>query len=312
MIQNVAVLIGMLVLSMVCQSPARGDNLPDRGLERFVVQSEQSGVGYEVVLARSAITGDSDKPLPLLVVLDGFLLGMTAIETARLLTSAGEIEPIVIATISADGPFALRTARRGPDFSADVEDFRSQSSIKGILPQLDAAGVKPEQAFGHSDGYRTLLSKILLPEITRRVAVDGDHQALFGHSAAGAFVLEALLVGDLPFQTYIAGEPGTFMLFGTESALLKQAAQHPSLPGQRLLYADSSDTMSSSSKHLFESEELLKSMRKDLGLQVEARRYEGETHTTMIPLFIKDSLLALYGTGQTYSKSFAQRMGIDD
>ena len=98
-------------------------------------------------------------------------------------------------------------------------------------------------------------------------------------------------------------------LFGTEQALLSKAGANESLPARRLLFADSSDTMSSSTKHLFESEELLRAIEEDLGLSVQTRRYEGETHTTMIPSFIKDGLMYLYATGHTYSESYEKRMG---
>ena len=134
--------------------------------------------------------------------------------------------------------------------------------------------------------------------------------SVFGHSAAGAFTLEALLEGDLPFQDFVVGEAGTFMLFGTEGELVAKALAHQGLPAKRLFYADSGDTMTSNTKHLFESETILQRMERELGLTVEKRHYAEESHTTMIPRFLKDSLLKLYGTGHRYSKTFAERMGI--
>ena len=141
--------------------------------------------------------------------------------------------------------------------------------------------------------------------------VDSSRLSLFGHSAAGAFALEALLEGDLPFQSYLIGEPGTFMLFGTEDELLRKARAHEALPAKRLLFADSSDTMTSNTKHMFESAELLRAIEDDLGLSVSTHRFEGESHTTMVPAFIKDGLLYLYGTGHTYSETYAKRMGVE-
>ncbi len=284
--------------------------LPDRGIHRFVIDSQHLGYPYEVILAGSLPGVALDEPAPLLVVLDGFLLGMTAIETARLLTAAGEMEPIIIAAVSADGAFAMRTARRGPDFSAHVDNLREQASIQGVIPQIDASGIALEDAFGGSDRYRRFLDEELLPAVRKLAKVDETRLSLFGHSAAGAFALEALLEGDLPFRSYLIGEPGTFMLFGTEDDLIRKAQAHEALPAKRLYYADSSDTMTSNTKHLFESAELLRAIEDDLGLSVRTRRYEGESHTTMIPAFIKDGLLYLYGTGHTYSRTFAERMGI--
>ena len=100
------------------------DVYPDRGVQRVVIDSRHIGHRYEVFLAYSQPGPVMDKPAPLLVVLDGFLLGMTAIEAARLMTAAGEMQPIHIAAVSADGEFATRTARRSPDFSADVDNLR--------------------------------------------------------------------------------------------------------------------------------------------------------------------------------------------
>ena len=122
-------------------------------------------------------------------------------------------------------------------------------------------------------------------------------------------MLEALLEGDLPFQSYVAGEPGTFMLFGTEAALIEKARANEALPARRLFFADSSDTMTSGTRHLFEATELLRALEEELGLSVRTTRYEGESHTTMIPAFIKDALLDLYGTGRRYSETFEKRMG---
>ena len=286
----------------------QGGTLPDRGLHRFVIDSQPLAHPYEVILAGPLQA--SDEALPLLVVLDGFLLGMSAIETARLLMAANEIEPVVIAAVSADGASARRTARRSMDFSASVPDLQAQTSIQGVKPQIEASGLRLEDVFGGSGRYRQFLKEELLPAVLEQVKVDVSRLSLFGHSAAGAFALEALLEGDLPFQSYLVGEPGTFMLFGTEAQLLRKALANDALPARRLMYADSSDTMRSNTKHLFEAAELLRAIDEEIGLSVRVHRYEGESHTTMIPAFIKDGLLYLYGTGHTYSETYAERMGI--
>ena len=313
-------LAALAVVLLLCQpvlapsvhaNESAATTIPNRGIHRFVINSQYLSYPYEVILASSIPGANLDTQAPLLVVLDGFLLGMTAIETARLLTAAGEIEPINIAAVSADGAFAMRTARRGPDFSANVDNLREQESIRALIPQIEASGFPLEQAFGGSDRYRQFLGEELLPAVRELAKVDESRLSLFGHSAAGAFALEALLEGDLPFQSYLIGEPGTFMLFGTEDELVRKALAHKTLPAKRLMFADSSDTMTSNTKHLFESTKLLQAIETDVGLSVRTHRYEGESHTTMIPAFIKDGLLHLYATGHAYSKTFAERMGIE-
>ncbi len=278
--------------------------LPNHDIERLVMDSEHAGFRYEILIGGPPESIPADKPLPLLVVLDGYLLGLSAIESARLMTAIGEIEPIVIAAVSPDGGFTVANTRRLRDMSADSQvDVASDPLVQRFMPRFKAAGLTPEEALGGSDAFRRFLADELVPEIGRRRSIDPRRVGILGHSAGGSFLIEALLEGDTPFVDYIIGEAGTFLLFGTGEDLLAKAVTKGDLPAKRAIYADSSDTAEAMPDMIAEARGLVRQINDNAGVPVKMITYEGESHTTIIPGFIKDGLLYMYGTGKTYGES---------
>ena len=277
---------------------ANGFNLPSHEVERFVIASDEAGFSYEVLLSGVPRAPDDADPRPLLVVLDGYLLGMTAIETARLMGAVGEIESIAIAAVSPEGGFAVGNLRRLRDFSADPgRDISEEPSFQFIKPGIDASGQTVEEAIGGSAEFRRFLANELIPAVAERTSIDQTRMGILGHSAGGSFLLESLLQGDLPFRDYIVGEAGVFLMFGTEEKLLKEAK-----PGtaKRMYYADSSDTEHAAPELVADALRITRATGEVLALETYVHRSPGETHTTMIPAFIKDGLLTMYGTNKTY------------
>ena len=288
--------------------PTYAGALASHDVQSFVIESKHAGFSYEVLLAGMPEGIAPDKPVPLLVVLDGYLLGMTAIETARLMGAIGEVEPIVVAAVSPAGGFTAGNTRRLRDFSADSDmDVSKDPMMLTFLPRFEAMGLTVQEAVGGSDDFRKFLTDELLPEIRTMVQIDEARLGIFGHSAGGAFLIEALLEGDTPFSDYLIGEAGTFLLFGTGDALLEKAVSAESLPARRVIYADSSDTREMAPQMLEHAAGMINDIRDKVGVPVKSFTYEGETHTTMLPLFIKDSLLHMYGTGRTYADAFEGR-----
>ena len=237
------------------------------------------------------------------MVLDGYLLGVGVVETARLMGAVGEIEPIVIAAVSPQGGFHVGNTRRLRDFSANADNdmYSSNPIIQSFKPGFEASGLTLDEALGGSDQFRKFLADELLPRLQSMYSIDIDRLGIIGHSAGGSFLIEALLEGDTPFADYIIGEAGSFLLFGTGPALVAQAAAKDSLPAKRAFYADSSDTWKAAPTMLQQSLDLITQIGDPVGVPVETITYQGETHTTMIPGFIKDGLLYMYGTGTKYS-----------
>jgi len=279
--------------------------LASHEIERFVIDSKHAEFQYEVLLGGMPEGIPSEGPLPLLVVLDGYLMGLTTIETARLMGAVGEVEPFVIAAVSPAGGFAVGNTRRLLDFSARCDAPEEDPMFQTLLPRFEEMGIDPKDAVGGSDNFRRFLVDELLPEVEKKVSIDRNRLGILGHSAGGSVLLETLLKADTPFSEYIIGEAGTFLMFGTEFDLLDKALELEAVPARKAIYADSSDTMDAVG-HLFKTDELLERIEKEMGVEMKVDRYQGETHTTMLPLFIKDGLLYLYGTGVKYSDRMGQ------
>ena len=287
--------------------------LPNHEVERLVIPSVEAGFEYEVLLGGPP-PGliEPSQPIPLLVVLDGYLTGLSAIEIARLMMAVGEIEPIAIAAVSPNGGFEVGNTRRLRDFSSDAEiDLATHPYMKNFLPRFEAMGVEPKDAVGGSDAFRRFLVNELLPAVGARSPIDRERLGLFGHSAGGSFLIEALLEGDTPFSDYLIGEAGTFLLLGTDEALLAKGLANRPLPAQRAFYADSSDTRKAAPEMIEQSRAIVRRINEEVGVPVTMVSYENETHTTMMPGFIKDGLLFLYGTGKTYGDSMRSLLNPD-
>ncbi len=277
--------------------------LTSHEIEHFTIDSQHAGFTYDVYLGGMPSAIPTDGPLPLLVVLDAYLMGLTAIETARLMGAVGEIEPFVIAAVSPAGGFEIGNTRRLRDFSAACEAPEDEPMFQNLLPRMKELGIEPKDAVGGSDDFRRFLVDELIPAVESKTEIDRGRLGLLGHSAGGSVLLETLLKADTPFRDFIVGEAGTFLMFGTEFDLLEKALELDDVPAKRAFYADSSDTMDAVA-HLFKTDELLERIEKELGVEMKVDRYQGETHTTMLPMFIKDGLLHMYGTGVKYSDSF--------
>lgn len=90
-------------------------------------------------------------------------------------------------------------------------------------PPADAAVMRNEAVAGTggADHFLDFIEQAVKPEIARRYAVNPKHQALFGHSRGGLFVLHALFTRSDAFQYYIAASPA---IWWHDRFILKEAA----------------------------------------------------------------------------------------
>ena len=186
--------------------------------------------------------------------------------------------------------------------SSECDAPEEEPMFQTLLPRFRELCIDPTDAIGGSDNFRQFLVDELIPAVESKTDIDKDRLGILGHSAGGSVLLETLLKADTPFRDFIIGEAGTFLMFGTEFELLEKALELDKVPAKRAFYADSSDTMDKVG-HMFQTDELLRRIESELGVEMKVDRYQGETHTTMLPIFIKDGLLHMYGTGVKYSDS---------
>ncbi|RCW75514.1 alpha/beta hydrolase [Pseudorhodoferax soli] len=152
---------------------------------------------------------------PAICVLDANALFGTFVELVRRSSrrpDATGIVPTAVVGIAHDGDELFAEALRRRDFTAGP-----------------AAG-EPAPAAGSVGGAPAFLSFIadeLMPALRAELPLDAARQALFGHSLAGHFVLQALAARPQAFRTWAAVSPSVWW---DEAGL--RAALAAALPGQ--------------------------------------------------------------------------------
>ncbi|QWK78901.1 alpha/beta hydrolase [Ochrobactrum sp. BTU1] len=157
---------------------------------------------------------------------------------------------------------------------------------------------------GGRDAFFDFIDHQVKAEVEKRFAIDKNKQALFGHSLGGLFTLYALFNHPDSFQTYAAADPsiwwnGRSIL--TDKDRFVEAFKADPKP-MRLL-VESSGKRGERPGQSKEDTERLKKLRggpsgtdiqtelKQLpGFEVAYRRFDNESHGSMIPLTVEDSL----------------------
>ncbi|GAA5663569.1 ferri-bacillibactin esterase BesA [Brucella sp. NBRC 14130] len=157
---------------------------------------------------------------------------------------------------------------------------------------------------GGRDAFFNFIDNQVKPEIEKRFNIDKDRQALFGHSLGGLFTLYALFNHPASFQSYSAADPS---IWWNDRSILKDKDQFvtsskDSLRPIRLLI-ETSGKRGNRPGQTKQDDNRLKKLRggpsgadifKELSelpqMDAAFRRFEDESHGSMIPLTVEDSL----------------------
>lgn len=157
---------------------------------------------------------------------------------------------------------------------------------------------------GGRDAFFAFLDKQVKAEIEGRFPIDPTKQALFGHSLGGLFTLYALFNHSDSFQTYASADPSIW--WNGRSILAdkdKFVEAFKANPKPIRLLIENSGKRGERPGQTKEDVERLKILRggpsgadiqtelKQLpGFDVAYRRFDNESHGSMIPLTVEDSL----------------------
>lgn len=157
---------------------------------------------------------------------------------------------------------------------------------------------------GGRDAFFDFIDNQVKPEIEKRFDIDKKQQALFGHSLGGLFTLYALFNHRDSFQTYSAADPS---IWWNDRSILKDKDQFVSTfkntPHPIRLLIETSGKRGSRPGQMKQDDDRLKKLRggpsgadvfKELSelpqMDATFHRFEDESHGSMIPLTVKDSL----------------------
>lgn len=138
---------------------------------------------------------------PIVYVLDANGYFATAVESARMLELAGEIEPALIVGVGypfrvedPQGSMAEISARR-------VLDFTPRPPKGEVVQEMGGLPV------GGAEDFYAFLKNDLSPRLAKSYKVDTSRQVLFGHSLGGLFALDMAFRHPDAFESVISASP---------------------------------------------------------------------------------------------------------
>lgn len=206
--------------AMAQRDPGRviGETVADHAsahyrFERFVVVSDDGTRRWRINLGIPAGVAPATG-FPALWMLDGNA-ALQEFDQELLAELAGR-EPQLLVFVGYDN-------ERRVDSSARTRDYTPMAG----MPEdgHTAAG-------GGADAFLDVIERKIRPEVMRRVPLDAQRQALWGHSLGGLFALHALYTRSGAFQTYVSASPslwwrGGAMLGEPEQRFVANNAGHP-------------------------------------------------------------------------------------
>ena len=213
-------------------------------------------------------------------------------------------------------PIAARLMEENPKFNAVFVGVGYPTEDKDEIVRLryfDLTPPTPDDLIpvrfnvpktGGRDAFFDFLDHQVKAEIEGRFPIDPTKQALFGHSLGGLFTLYALFNHTDSFQSYSAGDPS---IWWNGRAILADKDQFVKAfkadPKPLRLLIESSGKRGERSGQSQEETDRLKTLRggpsgadiqeelkKLPGFDVTYRRFDNESHGSMIPLAVEDSL----------------------
>lgn len=186
------------------------------GFSDFHLRSQDGKRGYHIWIATP------HRPVPAsgypsLFLLDGnAALGALSEDNLKQLAEGSSL---VLVIIGHDTPLRFDPDTRSYDFTLPTQ---------ALGPTHDSLTGSPT---GGADHFLDWLDLTLAPELAKRVMLDPNHKAIWGHSYGGLLVLHALLTRPGNFRSYYAASPslwwGNGQLLQEETGFDKRLADTP-------------------------------------------------------------------------------------
>lgn len=303
-ISEVRVLYGLalcLLLFSCRDEPSRSSpSLPEvtiRRTESLRLRSASVGQDYEIQVSLPDPL-ENGRKYPTVYVLDGNWIFGTVAETSRLLSSGGEIPPVIVVGIAYPASGAsVRALRARDDTPTSDPDFIRR--LRERVPDL------PETATtGGASAFLRFFEDELIPFVEARFPADPGDRTLLGHSFGGLFTLYALFQHPETFHRYVAGSPslwwGQGLVFHDEAQFAEGRLDLPvklflsvgALEEDPAIPRSVEAAMVSNLRRLA----TILQRRSYNGLDMKVVFLEDETHLSAIPATISRGLRSVFST----------------
>lgn len=273
--------------------------------DHWVHDSVHVGARFRVTLTLPLLP--TTGPVPLLVMLDGDTMVLTATETARTIsvTTMGALGPVALVGIMRDVPLGLEyMSSRFRDFTPRAWDLPGPfAGDVGII----------QHGMGGADDLLATIVEGIIPEVRARVAVDESRVGVCGWSLSGLFATHAWITRPDVFADLVAISPSLW--WDDASILSKPLASRPS--GHRAVVTageheegdisrvwpqsyfniDNRDTIIAQREFaaMRRNAETFGAMAAAAGADTLTAVLQDEHHVSLVPASVAKALLHLYG-----------------
>lgn len=274
------------------------------------------GFAYEVSVGLPLVQTQPEATLPVLFVLDGGSTFPLAITTARTLALSGQAPEMLIVGIStprSEG-FQAVAAKRLKYLTPDIPRLNEQSEpmVRNFVePLMQERNWSYSECFGGADEFFDFITGALLEHLGERYAINKDALAIYGHSAAGVFVMHSLFKNPGAFSRYMLSSFGTQWWddFDSELAQWLQSLENiqTGLPLKIYHAAGELELLDPLVKEGFVTPILQGIEKRDVSvLDLTVQVFPGEHHTSVVPAVIAAGIRTLFGLGLSFADGYAQ------
>ncbi|NGY03182.1 alpha/beta hydrolase-fold protein [Solimonas terrae] len=267
---------------------------------RFLVHAAAVGRDYEVFTCLPASAGqDPARRYPTLLVLDANIEFATVAETAARMAKAGIIEELIVVGLGApraEGPVSFGY-RRFEEFSPPADGYAFDDDLGRIFRSLFAMrGEDARRRLGQAPKLLDFIGNELLPQLADALPIDKSRLGLLGHSAGGTFVGYVLSQRPDLFHHYAGISPGVGIC---GNWLMRRSFADKAIveSGANVFLAVGEAEM----RNLFNgiagiplTGAFAEQVRRQSGLAVRYRCFDGETHSSIFPRAVTQALSSFF------------------
>ena len=240
------------------------------------IKSAATGAMHRIWIVRP--TGDPPSGgFPVLYLLDASWYFQLTLDAATIMMRSGDMPRAIIVGIGYDDAAEARRLR--------VRDFTTPAPASTLPPQFIAWKAEP----GGLDRFMRFMADELKPMVAAANAVNPKCQVLVGHSLSGLFALESLLRDPTGYRSYIIGDPSAWWNGNEPLRGFDAFANRLRSSGQSVDVLVAASTVPGTGPGIDSLRSRFTSVSAP-SFRFEHRRFEDETHNSMLPGFIAVAL----------------------
>lgn len=273
------------------------------------------GFTFEVSIGFPPTTDHTNSGVPVLFVLDApttFPIAVTAARTQALIGLAPNMVVVGISTPREEGVVA-HSAKRLKYLTPGAPELDDQTEpiIRGLIaPTMQENGWSIQECFGGASEFLSFIDDVVFPRINDLLKFDLIEKSIYGHSASGAFVMDAILNNPRIFSSHMLSSFGTQWWRDFDQRLedrISSIETEESTTPLKVFHAAGGQELDDPLiRNGFGTPILQRLEQRNIrGLELVTRVFPGENHASVIPAAISSGIRTQFGINRTFAEGIA-------